>query len=888
MSQHLREKAFKVLLTPLFIFLFLNVLSAQDSCTYLLRLYDRYGDGWDGSTVNLTFGNNAELSFTHDGALNTPSDSIRLYYLRVRIGDSIFVRFDGQGDYQIEQKYTIFNNAGEVVFADGLKPTSGTVFKSKIACVSCGAPLNVQATRVRSYNATLNWQPAIVGSKINYKIEWDTAGFKPGLGRNKTVTPDTFQIIQNLVELTKYDVYVRTLCGRSDTSNLVGPLSFKTDTAFNVGVIKILAPINRCDLNFDTVKVSIKNFGGAPEGLIPFKFSVNGQAVSLNYPSEGLYTGDVAKDSVVTASFKNPFDFSKPGDYIVAAWTELDSDRNKSNDTFRMTVTRPKNISTYPYKQDFEQTKDTWSVYDTIGKTSWEWAQPQYNHIQNAASGTKAWTTGAKKSYNDNDTSYLLSPCYDFSSMQTDPRISFAINFYSEPHYDGSWLEGSTDGGKTWAKIGNRLNGINWYNDSISRTRFEMWSGTSRLGWRTAQNTLTGFAGKSVCRLRFGFRSDASSTPSTSSYDGVAIDNILISAPNAIDMAADSVGFDYMNTCRVTLKLTNLGTTAQSKFSVGYKLGNNVPVVETIDTVAVAAGQSLVYKFKTPAGNSKTDVQPLFVFVSTPGDSQTINDTLPYRISVPKTVSTNTVYNFDNLTAPAQWIARRAGLRVGGHGNPTTNGFLYADIFSDTVITGRDTAYYPFANLFSITTGKFGTIRTDDSLSYDYRFVNDVSPYNSYTPLSSDRLTVEAALACDTVYTTIDTVTKNNHKLSALYATRKVALGRFAGQVIKIRFMVTSNIKTYAGYYFDLDNIAYRSICPADFATTNSVKNSDDNKATGTIKVTPTRGVAPYTFAWSNGASTDSLSSLAIGTYSVTVTDKNGCIDVQTFTITVL
>lgn len=888
MYQYFTKTVLKTLLLPLFIFLFNCTLFAQDSCTYRLRLYERYGDSWYGSTVNIKIGNNAEQSFTHDGALNTPSDSIRLYNLRVRIGDSIFVRYDGQGDYQIEQKYALYTNAGEIIFADGLGPTTGVVFKSKIVCVSCGIPLNVQVLKVRSYNATIVWQPAIVGVKTNYRIEWDTAGFTPGTGRNKTVTPDTFQIIQNLKEMTKYDVYLRTFCGAADSSNIFGPLNFKTDTANNVGVIKILAPINRCDLTTDTVKVLIKNFGGAPQSLIPFKFSVNGQVVSISYPTEGLYTGDVAKDSIVTATFKTSFNFSQPGEYIVAAWTELDSDRNKSNDTFRMTVTRPRNISIYPYSQDFEQTKDTWSVSDTIGKSSWEWAQPQYNYIKNAASGKKCWTTGAKFSYNDSDTSYILSPCYDFSTMAADPRISFAINFYSEPHYDGAWLEGSTDGGKTYAKIGNRTNGVNWYNDSISRTRFEMWSGITRLGWRTAQNTLTGMAGKSSCRLRFGFRSDASSSPSTSSYDGVAIDNILISAASTVDLAADSVGLDYMNTCRVSIKVTNLGSATQSKFSVGYKLGNNTAVTEIIDIgLSVAAGQSVVYKFKTPIPNSKTDNLPLLVWVNAAGDNFSVNDTLPYRINVPKTVSANTVYNFDNLNVPAQWTSRRAGLRIGGHGNATANGFLYADIYSDTVIStsGKDTTYYPGANLFNITTGKFGPIRADDSLFYDYRFVNDAAPYNSYTLLASDKLIVDVALACDTVYTTIDSVIKANHTVSALYATRKAALGRFAGQVIKIRFTVTSGIKTYAGYFFDLDNITYKNICPADFAITPSVKNSDANKTTGSVKITPTRGTPPYTFAWSNGAGTDSVSSLATGIYTVTVTDKNGCTDVQTYTV---
>lgn len=45
----------------------------------------------------------------------------------------------------------------------------------------------------------------------------------------------------------------------------------------------------------------------------------------------------------------------------------------------------------------------------------------------------------------------------------------------------------------------------------------------------------------------------------------------------------------------------------------------------------------------------------------------------------------------------------------------------------------------------------------------------------------------------------------------------------------------------------------------------------------GTITTTVSGGTAPYTFTWSNGANTASLSNLAPGTYSVTVSDTGGC-----------
>ncbi len=45
----------------------------------------------------------------------------------------------------------------------------------------------------------------------------------------------------------------------------------------------------------------------------------------------------------------------------------------------------------------------------------------------------------------------------------------------------------------------------------------------------------------------------------------------------------------------------------------------------------------------------------------------------------------------------------------------------------------------------------------------------------------------------------------------------------------------------------------------------------------GDATVTPSGGTGPYTYSWDNGGNTATITGLSAGTYSVTVTDANGC-----------
>ena len=51
------------------------------------------------------------------------------------------------------------------------------------------------------------------------------------------------------------------------------------------------------------------------------------------------------------------------------------------------------------------------------------------------------------------------------------------------------------------------------------------------------------------------------------------------------------------------------------------------------------------------------------------------------------------------------------------------------------------------------------------------------------------------------------------------------------------------------------------------------------------IDITVSGGTPGYTFLWSNGAITEDLSNLSSGTYSVIVTDANGCTSTESFTV---
>ncbi len=347
--------------------------------------------------------------------------------------------------------------------------------------------------------------------------------------------------------------------------------------------------------------------------------------VQLFYKEDGgtTYTGlidSIAAKGYVNYTFTQPLSMAEGVTHSLNVWLSEPGDTYLSNDSilnyhFRNSPV----ISTYPYLENFE-TGDG-GYYSDGFNSSWKYGTPASSKINKAASGTKAWKTNLAGNYNNLETSYLYSPCFDISQLAK-PMLSFSaaldIENCGNALCDAAYVECSFDG-QTWQKLGADGQGTNWYDST-----FDVWNTIGFTRWHVASIPLPQPGPGVTVHFRFVLAADPGVT-----FEGLAVDDIhvydlstpILPASEVVTLTHDLNGDQWTDFIQANQLLASVQPNGQN-------ISNTAVTLYQQDTLSNPGGTQYVtgrsYTIKAP--QSATDSIGIRLFLLDSEVVKVIND----------------------------------------------------------------------------------------------------------------------------------------------------------------------------------------------------------------------------------------------------------------------
>ncbi|MBL4709863.1 MAG: hypothetical protein JKY48_15635 [Flavobacteriales bacterium] len=560
----------------------------------------------------------------------------------------------------------------------------------------------------------------------------------------------------------------------------------------DIGVSKIFDPSPGCGLtSAQSVQVQIKNYGTQPASNFNIVLDVDNGTQMLNETVTATIPGG---DSLIY-NFVGTVNMVAVGFYDMDFYTNLTGDANNDNDSLIVVVeNEPSFIPTFT--ENFEGI-NRWKVEGQ--NPSWEIGAPNNTYISAPTSGVNAYVTNLDGLYSTNEESYLISPCFDFSSAIGDPIMTFNLIHNIEPTYDRLTFESSIDNGTTWQIVLASANPTNWYNVG------QRWEGVSG-GWIPVENILTGLAGQSSVKLRFKFKSDPSSN-----REGVGIDDFSLRYPQPIDASLNAILYPSTTTApicglgveNIIVELENKGANTINSIQMNYRINSGAVVTETF-TATILPNSVTTYAFNTKYDFTTFTSSTIDVWASVVGDGFNPNDSILNR-TIANSSRNATAMPYKETFSGLGW-----GLGNGGPGgnslfaagwskNPTNTGFnIYNwhiwNAATQAFNTGPNTGRGGSGNFLHIASngGNPGNTATVESPCINLSTVSGAILEYWTHGFGNNIPNLRVEVYDGTGWVSLPSVT-SFPQTSSLSAWNKqtVLLNAYAGRRIKLRFAVT-------------------------------------------------------------------------------------------------
>lgn len=342
------------------------------------------------------------------------------------------------------------------------------------------------------------------------------------------------------------------------------------------------------------------------------------------------------------------------------------------------------------------------------------------------------------------------------------------------------------------------------------------------------------------------------------------------------------IGSFCSSTITPELILQNYGSNTLSSVTINYAIDNTSWSTYNW-TGSLASGNSTLITLPVISGIS-SGTHTFDVNTSNPNgqaDSNPSNDAKSSNFSIANNALTLTIV-LDNYGSETTWEIRNASNQTVESGGPYTDGlngtvvtenlcvadgcfnFIIYDSYGDGICCRYGSGSY---QLSEDNTGNVlasgGTFNNSETTNFCVQS----------TPSLTASIEASNNVSCNGGNDGFATVTASGGTQPYSYSWSNGANGATASNLSAGNYTVTvtDNNGTQA-----TANISITQASAISFST-NKSNISCYGANNGTANVQVSGGTSPYTYLWSNNATSASISQLSAGTYSVTITDANGC-----------